>query len=282
MNYEDNPKSIKYHVKKFLLKNKDKFANKLIVDFPAGNGVTSRIIKETGGIPVAFDLFPEYFKSEGIKCTRANVATGIPLEDNYADALICQEGIEHFQDQLSALKEFNRILKPRGTMIITTPNYSNLRSKISYLLSESERFNSTMPPNELDSIWMSEQNITNEIYYGHIFLIGIQKLRLLAKLSGFRLVKVHFTGIKTTSLFLFPIFYPFILLFNWFTLQKNMIKNKDFDRETKRKIYGEVFRLSVSPKILTGANLMAEFEKENDYKDVAKHLKSQHKKFGIT
>ena len=52
---------------------------------------------------------------------------------------------------------------------MTTPNYSNLRAKMSYLLSESERFNSIIAPNELDSIWMSKQDITNEIYYGHIY-----------------------------------------------------------------------------------------------------------------
>mgnify|MGYP001428065201 CR=1 FL=1 len=71
------------------------------------------------------------------------------------------------------LKEFNRVLKKGGGLIITTPNYSNMRAKMSYLLSESERFNSILAPNELDSIWMSKQDITNEVYYGHIFLIGI-------------------------------------------------------------------------------------------------------------
>ena len=55
MNYEDNPSSIKYYVKKYLNENKKRFYNKRIVDFPAGNGITSRIIKENGGIPLPFD-----------------------------------------------------------------------------------------------------------------------------------------------------------------------------------------------------------------------------------
>ena len=171
---------------------------------------------------MCFDLFPEYFKIEGLKCKRANINEGIPVSDNQADFLICQEGIEHFTDQLASLKEFNRVLKKGGGLIITTPNYSNMRAKMSYLLSESERFNSILAPNELDSIWMSKQDITNEVYYGHIFLIGILKLRCIARLAGFKIKHIEFTRVKSTAFILTLIFYPFILLSNWITYKKRM------------------------------------------------------------
>ncbi|MFT6815734.1 MAG: hypothetical protein ACJAZ3_001646 [Sphingobacteriales bacterium] len=48
MNYEENPKSIKFHVKKYLYKNKNRFENKSFIDFPAGNGITTRILQEIG------------------------------------------------------------------------------------------------------------------------------------------------------------------------------------------------------------------------------------------
>ena len=282
MSYEDNPKSIKYHVKKFLLSNKAFFKGKRVIDFPAGNGITSRILSEIGANPIPMDLFPEYFEVDGIKCERANILNGLPIESKKADALICQEGIEHFSDQFGALKEFNRVLKKNGILLITTPNYSNLRSRLSYFLSESERFNSIMPPNELDSIWMNNQEITDEIYFGHIFLIGIQKLRVLAKLSGFSIKKYHFTRVKSTSLLMFPFFYPFILISNWITYKKNMKKNQDYDYKTKKKVYSEIYKLSINPKILIGGNLMVEFIKDQDYDAVSKTLKSRHKEFGRT
>jgi SAM-dependent methyltransferase len=282
MSYEDNPGSIKYYVKKFLLANKGRFKNKLVVDFPAGNGITSRILREIGAVPIPLDLFPEYFEIEGINCTRANIKEGLPLEKNSADALICQEGIEHFSDQYEALKEFNRVLKIRGTLLITTPNYSNIRARLSYLLSESERFNSTMPPNELDSIWMSKQEITNEFYFGHIFLIGIQKLRVLARLSGFKIKKVHFTKTKSTSVILLPFLYPFIFLSNYISYSKNLRKNQDYDNKTKKAVYGEIFKLAIHPKILVGGHLMIEFEKEKEAGEVADGLRSRHKEFGAT
>ncbi|MCF6240141.1 MAG: class I SAM-dependent methyltransferase [Bacteroidales bacterium] len=280
--FEDNPRSIKYYVKKYLLDNSDKFKNKKIIDFPAGNGITSKLIKKIGAIPVAMDLFPEYFELEVVNCIRANVMKGLPLDDEFGDALICQEGIEHFSDQFYALIEFNRVLKMNASLLITTPNYSNLRSKLSYFLSESERYNSIMPPNELDSIWMNNQEVNSDIYFGHIFLIGIQKLRVLAKLAGFKIKKVYPSMLNTNSLVLFPFFYPFIFLSNWISYRKNLKKNKDYNLAIKSKVYKEIFRLAINPRILISGSLMVEFEKEEDYKNVSKSLRSKHKNFGLT
>jgi SAM-dependent methyltransferase len=282
MKHEDNPKSIKYHVKKFLLANADRFKNKTVVDIPAGNGITSRILKEIGATPIAFDLFPEYFEINEITCRRANVLDGIPVADHSADFVICQEGIEHFTDQFKAFKEFNRILKPNGSLIITTPNYSNLRARLSYFLSESERFNSIMPPNEIDSIWMNKQDITSEIYFGHVFLIGIQKLRVLARLAGFKIRHIRFTRMRTTSLLLLILNYPFILCSNLITYYKNVRKHKGYDKDYQKSLYKEILKLNLNWRILVDATLFVEFEKMTDHKDVMKQIRGVHKDFGET
>lgn len=280
MNYEDNPHSIKYYVKKYLIDNKPFLKGKNIVDFPAGNGITSRIIKELDANPIPFDLFPEYFQFDSIECKRADIQKGIPLQDKNADMLICQEGIEHFSDQLAAFKEFNRVLVSKGILLITTPNYSNLRSKLSYLLSESERFNSIMPPNEFDSVWMADQKVSKEIYLGHIFLLGIQKLRVIASLSGFKIKKIHRTKVKTTSIFLFVFFYPFIILSNYYTYCKNKKKANNYPQ--KLKVYKEIFKISINVGLLLDSHLMIEFEKYSDVSDVFFNLQSINKEFGIT
>ena len=130
MEYEDNTNSIKYHVKLFIRQNQQKFKNKVVIDAPAGAGVTSRILKEAGAVVRAYDLFPEYFKVDGLACERANIMESIPVADNFADVLVCQEGIEHFSDQYRAFQEFNRVIKQNGSLLITTPNYSNLQSRL--------------------------------------------------------------------------------------------------------------------------------------------------------
>lgn len=122
--------------KAYVNKNESLFNGKTVVDFPAGSGVISQFLNEKGwGIKVLpFDLFPEFFKYTGLKCIKADAMAGLPLEKNSADMILCQEGIEHFSDQLKSLKNFSHILKMGGTLIVTTPNYSNIVAKLSYLL----------------------------------------------------------------------------------------------------------------------------------------------------
>jgi SAM-dependent methyltransferase len=280
--HEDNPKSIKYHVKKYLYRHQECFKNRMTVDLPAGNGITSRILKDIGGTPHAFDLFPEYFLQKDIECRRANVLEGVPLENKFADHIICQEGIEHFSDQFHALKEFNRILKLGGTLIITTPNYSNLRSRLSYFLSESERYFSLMPPNEIDSVWMNQQEISSEVYFGHVFLIGVQKLRVLAKLSGFEIKEIQFNRVTFSSFVLFLFSYPFILAANFVVYLKNVRKDKGCDRSFQKKVYREILALSISPKILLDSHLFVVLQKAMDSDQVMGGVKSAHREFGST
>ena len=279
-NYEDNPKSIKYHVKQYLLKHAERLKGKIVVDLPAGNGVTSRILKDIGCKVRPFYLFPEYFDVEGITCERANVLDAIPLENEAADVVICQEGIEHFSDQFKSLQEFNRITKLGGSLIITTPNYSNLKSRMSYFLSESEKFHSIMPPNEIDSIWMNNQEVSNEVYFGHVFLIGIQKLRLLTRLAGYRIKHIQFTRVKTTSMLLLIFHYPFIYLSNYITYSQNLKKDKGYDKAYQAEVYKELYQLSVNWRILVDGHLFVEFEKVEHANTVMSGLQSVHKDFG--
>ena len=45
----------------------------------------------------------------------------IPIEDNSYDNILCTEVIEHIPHPIDALKEFSRILKPGGKLILTAP-----------------------------------------------------------------------------------------------------------------------------------------------------------------
>ena len=45
----------------------------------------------------------------------------IPLPDNSVDAIMCTEVLEHIPDPLGAIKEFGRLVKPGGYLILTAP-----------------------------------------------------------------------------------------------------------------------------------------------------------------
>jgi len=58
---------------------------------------------DTGGLDIVSDI------------------TAIPEPDASFDAILCSEVFEHLPDPLLALKEFSRLLKPGGTLILTAP-----------------------------------------------------------------------------------------------------------------------------------------------------------------
>jgi len=232
-------------------------SNKMAVDFPAGSGFTSNYLHDQGAQVTAWDMFPEFFKSEKIKCEMADLQKTFPAIDNFFDLAIFQEGIEHLPDQLFALKEFHRILKTDGTLFVTTPNYSNLRSRISYFLFEAET-PKMMPPNELESLWFGKDQ---RIYMGHIFSIGIMRLRMLAILAGFEIQKIHPSRINWSSFFLGVIFYPFIFLKSFLNYQRSIRKLKIAKDINQKKILFSLLKLNISPKILFGGHLIIELKR---------------------
>lgn len=50
----------------------------------------------------------------------SNIVT-IPVPDASFDVVLCSEVFEHIPNPVSAIKEFSRILKPGGTLLITAP-----------------------------------------------------------------------------------------------------------------------------------------------------------------
>ncbi|HJS53458.1 MAG TPA: methyltransferase domain-containing protein [Chitinophagaceae bacterium] len=45
----------------------------------------------------------------------------IPLPDHSVDAIMCTEVLEHIPDPLGAIKEFSRLVKPGGYLLLTAP-----------------------------------------------------------------------------------------------------------------------------------------------------------------
>lgn len=264
-------KEIKVFVKEYLTSKIDQLKGLEVADIPAGSGISSEILFTSGCKVNAFDLFPELFIVDKIKCKYADLAESIPLAENSIDFILCQEGIEHISDQLKVFCEFSRILKKRGILTITTPNYSNLRSKVSFLLDESEYAGKLMPPNVYDSIWFTKSD-NSKIYLGHIFLMNFQKLRILSELAGFKIKKVFNYRINKTSLILFPLLYPFILLMNtWSLIKINLMKNGD-----RKEEYKKIVRYNFSPGILLSKHLFIEFEKDVNASEMQQNLKSKY------
>ena len=268
-------KDIAEHVDEFIRSNADDFNGKVVVDFPAGLGRTSKTLLDVGAEVRPFDIFPDAFEAQTLECRYGDLSKKFPIEDSSCDIVIFQEGIEHLADQLFALSEFNRILRPGGRLIITTPNYSALRAKVSYLMLESE-IRKLMPPNELESLWRPKRHSDSKrVYLGHIFMIGILNLRMLGGLAGFKIHEIHNTRINWTSAALMPIFYPFIYLRNVLTERRAIRKNSTDQDDVKRRVYRELRRLNTDPKILMEQHLFVELEKVDPIEEIRARLYSE-------
>ncbi|WYX12956.1 methyltransferase domain-containing protein [Achromobacter xylosoxidans] len=190
---------------------------KVALDIPCGDGRATAVLRESGADVLAYDLFPESFLLDG-QAQFADLAERLPLPDDSIDIVVCQEGIEHLPNQLLALQEFHRVLKPGGTLVITTPNISNLVGRLANLVFESQLLRDT-PYAAEESAWRMEHTgpggaSQTRTYYGHIFLAGVQRLRTLHRVAGFTDIRELPTHKSTSSLLLSPFLLPIIVLLN--------------------------------------------------------------------
>ena len=242
----------------------DTLRGRTVVDLPAGAGRMSRVLLELGAKVEPYDLFPEFFRVEALQCREADLNGRLPIADKHADCVLFQEGIEHLPDQLNALVEMNRILKPGGRLIITTPNISNLRARFGALVLDSDLHNK-LPRNELDSVSYSS-GTDQRVYFGHLFLISVQRLRALALISGFRLYAIHPCKVSWGSIalgFIYPLMVVFTLLGYFGSSRLRHVKQRHAPARI-RDSFREIAKLNLHPQVLFGKKLFVEFEKVGD------------------
>lgn len=101
------------------------------------------------------------------QCQIVDINHGLPFEDNSFDLLWCSEVIEHLLKPAKTIQEFERVLKPDGKMILTTPNSYFILMKILHLFG------------------LSPQKLQNADHKQFFYLKDIQQLFPEAKIYGF-------------------------------------------------------------------------------------------------
>lgn len=223
---------------------------KKVIDLSAGSGYIINLFYKAGAIVDLYDLFPEQNTFCPVVCKKIDLQK--PFGDiGQADIVLLGETIEHLPNQFFFFAEASKLLTPGGVLILTTPNSSSLRSRMSQFLMESEHY-STPAPNELNAF--TKWPKSNDGYFAKLFISGILRLRTLAALSGLRIKKLHKTKASSTS-YLLLIFYPFLYYFS----RKNLRLNLKID-PANAAVYKEIFKLNTSVSILTSKHLIVEWE----------------------
>ncbi len=238
---------------RFVHENKETLRTKTVVDLSAGSGYIANLFYEAGASVSLYDLFPEQNTFCPVPCRPIDLQVRFPIDPGSVDIAILGETIEHLPDQYHFFQEVSRILRPGGCLLLTTPNSSSLRSRLSQFLMESEHY-STPPPNETDAFtrWPHSERG----YFSKLFISGVLRLRTLAALQSLKIRKVHPTPSSSTS-WLLMVFYPFIYFFS----RKNLRRQKQRNPKDA-PVFEEIFRLNTSTAVLTSKHLIIEFEKE--------------------
>ncbi len=251
-------------------------SGKVVLDIPCGDGRASYEFIKKGARIIALDLFPHFMTLPDVKAEFADLAEPLPLAGESVDYIICQEGIEHIPNQLKLLEEFNRVLKPGGSLLLTTPSDSHARARLARLFFETDIWR-RMPPTEIDGVWFADDKST-KLYFGHLFLLGVQHLQSLLTFTGFEVRERIKTDIGNTSLITGLLLYPLFALFSlacYFTYRK---ENSHIPQAERRAILWRRVRLNLSPATLFRKHIFWVARKAHGLEEVVEGLKKMQRR----
>ncbi len=274
-NYAFPDKGINRYVSDYIKKLPD-LSGKIVLDIPCGDGRATYEFIRKGATVKAFDLFPDFMTLKEVSAQYADLNHALPIDSNSVDYIICQEGIEHAPNQLKVLEEFNRVLKKDGLLLVTTPNYSHVRARLTDFFLESDYW-SRMPPTEIDSVWFADKDSDN-LYFGHLFLLGVQHFQTILSIAGFRVDQRIKTGISNTSLVSGVLLYPLFIVTTILACLMSRKKNPHVTQAEKDHILWERLKLNLSPKTLFCKHIFWILSKELECGEVAEKLKKMSRK----
>jgi methionine biosynthesis protein MetW len=97
-----------------------------LLDVGCGDGILGMLVRnrfeEIYGVDIS-DKAIEVAQRRGIKAYKVNLnVEALPFEDNYFDSITCLGTLQLIYDMNTMLREFNRVLKPDGELVLTVAN----------------------------------------------------------------------------------------------------------------------------------------------------------------
>lgn len=105
---------------------RDRCAGALVLEAGCGEGYGAGMLAEVAARVLALDLDPTTAahvacRYRGTGVARANLVA-LPVRDGSLDAVVSLQVIEHLWEQERFLRECSRVLRPGGTLMLSTPN----------------------------------------------------------------------------------------------------------------------------------------------------------------
>jgi len=123
-----------YLLESFLAVFKDEKPGK-VLDIGCGDGDYSYNLQKMGFDVLGGDMDVERFRyKDQVPFKKCNITEKLPFTDNSFDFVVLAEVIEHLKNPYDVIKELCRILKPKGKLVLSTPNILNLKSRMRFLV----------------------------------------------------------------------------------------------------------------------------------------------------
>ncbi|AKD03127.1 class I SAM-dependent methyltransferase [Pontibacter korlensis] len=164
-----------------------------ILDIPSGAGAFTQRLKDNGYKNVVSVDVVNNLQIEHKQFIQGDMTAPLPFEDNFFDVVVCIDGIEHISKQFDFAKEVNRVLKPGGYFIVSTPNISSFHSRFRWLLTG--HHNKCKSP-------LDEQR-PNPSH--HIAMISYPELRYLLHSNNYRIDNIATNQVKPVSWLYLPL-----------------------------------------------------------------------------
>jgi SAM-dependent methyltransferase len=168
-----------------------------VLDVPTGAGALAGRLKKMGFEVSCCDINPSYFSVPDLKMEIGDLNHSIPYEDHSFDYLISIDGIEHTENPSNAIREFARVLRKGGKIILTTANFLNIERRLRFLFRGSF---SKIPSRET-----VEKICGGDISMAHISPLGYPLLKFMMEHAGFRILGVEKDRAKPRMKWLLPI-----------------------------------------------------------------------------
>src|SRR5438105_7683323 len=105
-----------------------------LLDVPAGEGALAARLIDEGFDVRCCDLYPEIFRLNDVEIRRGDLNGKLPFDDRSFDYVTCLEGLEHIENPQQAMREFSRLMRPGGHLIVSVPNILNIEERLKWLL----------------------------------------------------------------------------------------------------------------------------------------------------
>jgi SAM-dependent methyltransferase len=174
-----------------------------LLDVPAGEGALAARLIAAGFAVSCCDLYPEIFRLEGVNIIQGDLNGVLPFDNRSFEYVTCLEGLEHIENPQQAVREFARVLRPGGKVIVSIPNILNIEERFKWLLYGYTSHFKPMTRAQVERLRAEYDN--REEIAAHVNPIGYSELRYILEKNGFEIVGVHRDKPKTNAWLYWPI-----------------------------------------------------------------------------